>query len=304
MPSPISDSRIAAFLPNSIQPAPGEKSLAQKLDKQLTDAHHWIGSHILGTPLPAAGQIYSLADFTDPYDTIRITDALASALASLDIVITPNGLATVSTSNLAPASKARADALRQSLLQQRDRAVRRFVDVCMSVSITSPGPPQIIARAIGGPVFDYLVDHSIFRGLELLDYLDLTYSDPIDELRRIRPSLDRTEKIMKDLFFPEQTWRYLCNSYLRSPDSLPLWRSFFFSEIERLFIHIFKNPRPVSTCDFIPLANRMKEIPVIYPSVTNEITEIYDSWINSPQARYYDPIPTFKNRRDSPGYFF
>lgn len=123
---------LMPFIPNAVRPAMGDASYFEKILPYIHDAEQW-----------AAGLIAS-EDMADCRPEVRAplreavaTQALHVALPLLDIVITPNGIATVGSGDgtaFVPASQFRTEAARASLLLRRDRAICSAVSQLRRIS--------------------------------------------------------------------------------------------------------------------------------------------------------------------------
>lgn len=118
----ISDpSDLMPFIPNAVRPALGDPSYFDKIQPYIRDAEQWAAS------LLAPEEITDRRpELRAPMREAVATQALHVALPLLDIVITPNGIATVGSGDgtaFVPASQFRTEAARASLLLRRDRAV-------------------------------------------------------------------------------------------------------------------------------------------------------------------------------------
>lgn len=118
----ISDSTdLMPFIPNAVAPAMGDRTYFDKLAPYVTEAEQWLSTLVCSEEQAGADTILraSLREAV-------ATHALYTALPMLDIVITPNGVATVGggeSQTFVPASTARTESARASLLQRRDRAL-------------------------------------------------------------------------------------------------------------------------------------------------------------------------------------
>lgn len=103
----FSEEEIRSFLANVQISVEGERSMLQKLTSFLYAAERKIAADFLPMGM--------MPVFEDALKPVVAYQAIYDALPSLDVVLTPNGLATVGNNTLAPASSARSLALRQSM---------------------------------------------------------------------------------------------------------------------------------------------------------------------------------------------
>jgi len=120
-----SDSDLRKYIPNIVASVKGETPLFDKLAPFLDSAENWLTN----TFVPAI-----LLDKVQPIAAeIVAAEAYRLALPQLDIVLTPNGFATVGNQNLSPASKMRVDRLVGGLREARDSAINLLLHTLPSV---------------------------------------------------------------------------------------------------------------------------------------------------------------------------
>lgn len=117
---------IHRYIPNILAEVDGETPLFSKLEPFINAAKIWLEQHFLGSDdfLSTAHNEYALR--------ILVVKAFADALPSLDIVVTPTGLAVIHTDNLVPASKDRTGRLLESLQSYLRANIAILVDCCRS----------------------------------------------------------------------------------------------------------------------------------------------------------------------------
>lgn len=121
---PLTNELVHKYIPNILAEARGERSIADKLEPFAESARIWLESEILGTE-----------DFLDDAHLdfvmkIIVIKAFAEAVPSLDLTITPTGMAVVSTDTLSPASKERVNRLIESLDSSVKSMTTVLVDIC------------------------------------------------------------------------------------------------------------------------------------------------------------------------------
>lgn len=114
-----SEADIRAFIPNVFKAAVGELDIYTKITGQILEAEKFV-----------IDKVVSISDFETVSEQspelaahlrgLVVCHAVHLALPALDMVITPNGTAVVSTQTLAPASKDRVAALIKSMIRMRD----------------------------------------------------------------------------------------------------------------------------------------------------------------------------------------
>ncbi len=120
----INDKLIRKCIPNIQLEVEGETPLSDKLAPWIQSAKDWIEAMYLG-----------LDDYLSEGDNGRavyivIHKALADAIPSLDIVITPTGFGVINTETVAPASKERIERLIQSLRIKADGELEILLEFC------------------------------------------------------------------------------------------------------------------------------------------------------------------------------
>ena len=120
----LTNDTIRRYIPNIMTEVGGETPISDKLAPFIESAKLWLESEYLGPDdfLSDAHNELALK--------ILVKKAFSEALPSLDIVVTPNGLAVINTDNMAPASKDRVRRLIDSLNSSVTSLVSVLVDVC------------------------------------------------------------------------------------------------------------------------------------------------------------------------------
>lgn len=124
---------LRRFIPNIIREVKGETPLFDKLAPFLERAEQWFCHHFVPAELLDAVAAEAAH--------IVAVEAYRLAVPQLDLVLTPNGFATVGTQNLSPASKMRVDRLVGGLLSERDKALAQLLHNLPSVE-GWPDSPQ------------------------------------------------------------------------------------------------------------------------------------------------------------------
>ncbi|MDE6272904.1 MAG: hypothetical protein K2M31_07850 [Muribaculaceae bacterium] len=121
---------LKPLLPNALEAVRSERSLFDKIQPWLLNEQEWLEQNILPPNL-----IDCLESVPNDNSVKRMAAQLVAVLAlarnirELDLVLTPNGFAVVSNSNLAPASRERVDALAKDLFCQADRLIVNLIDM-------------------------------------------------------------------------------------------------------------------------------------------------------------------------------
>lgn len=120
----LTNETIKCFIPNVLTEVDGETPLADKLAPFIDSAKIWIEAEYIGQENFLAGDDENFAL------KILVAKAVADALPSLDLVVTPTGMAVVNTDTLAPASKDRVDRLINSLREQIRNSIPKLIEIC------------------------------------------------------------------------------------------------------------------------------------------------------------------------------
>ncbi len=109
------DATLRKYIPNVLATVDGEIPLFDKLSPYLDVAESWLIENVTGQTV-----LDKIADGDRDKRFVNVamvvvSHAFAMAIPSLDLVLTPNGFGIVSNSNVAPASKERAERLINSL---------------------------------------------------------------------------------------------------------------------------------------------------------------------------------------------
>ena len=120
----LTNDAIRRCLPNVLTEVEGETPLAEKLAPFIDSAKTWLESEYLGP------EDFLCASHNEFAMSILVCKAVADALPSLDLVVTPTGMAVVSTDTMAPASKERVERLINSLQGRIRAAIPTLLDYC------------------------------------------------------------------------------------------------------------------------------------------------------------------------------
>jgi hypothetical protein len=100
---------LREFFPNTLLEIDDEISFFDKVSHYLNFNEKWLEHNVLASGYEQSETVINIAS------RIVANFAIADAIPSLDIVLTPNGLGVVSTDTIAPASKERVERLIDSL---------------------------------------------------------------------------------------------------------------------------------------------------------------------------------------------
>lgn len=115
---------LLQYMPNVITPVEGELLLFDKVNNYLQLSELWFEQQIIGFDALSAMNNHDLLTFARQ---AIAADTFHRAIPSLDVVLTPNGFGIVSNQTVAPASRDRINALLDSMLAVRDKAIELLV---------------------------------------------------------------------------------------------------------------------------------------------------------------------------------
>lgn len=115
---------IGKYIPNVLTEVEGETPLAEKLSPFIELAKLWLETEYLGF------EDFLSEAHNEFAQKIIVKKAFADAVPSLDLVVTPTGMAVVNTDSMVPASKERVERLINSLREQVRKCIPTLLDFC------------------------------------------------------------------------------------------------------------------------------------------------------------------------------
>jgi hypothetical protein len=269
---------LRTYLPNAFASVKGETSLFEKLQPFLEVAEEWVK-----TTFTSESTFNTIAGYSDSNVIKTITarvvvaEAFRCAIPSLDLVLTPNGFGTVGNNNVAPASKPRVDRLIGSMTSLRDDAIGLLLDEIVTASKWSSSKQADFFRATLFPNLDIVTAIGSYSGSAWDRYLEL------------RPKvIDIEESLAEDFFSPELMTvlrqRVLAHN-LRTVDETVV------SAIKAQIIAVIRGEN----------INMRKMIYIV--NFIRDNADSFPEWHASDTAKLFSP-PIFRNKKESPGYFF
>ena len=269
---------LRSALPNQVPIAKGETSLFDKISSYIISAESWIFSTFI--PVPVAMPLITNPDdtFIDDLRPIAACEALRRALPTLDLVLTPNGFATLGTQNLAVASKSRVDRLVAQLIAERDEAIIRLIPLLIYhvegwrdtlqgkffLSTLAPTPQFAEMCGITENKWEWWLAHRAAI-IDIEEMLAETYFSP-ELIARMRRHEDDGFKGLPEL------------EHVR--DGI------------HAQIALYLQEKPINHRRMKDLVNYIREHPAAFPE-----------WHNSLTARLYFP-EVFVNKKKASGYWF
>ncbi len=269
---------IRRYIPNVITAVKGETPLLDKLEKHIERSEQWVSIQFLSPAI-----FDSVCERTDEDELYKatarliMTEVMHRAVPSLDVVLTPNGYAVVSTNNLTPASSMRTQRLRESLLEQRDVYINDILKLMPSVDGWE-GTPQ---AAIFGD--------TIACNLDIVDAVGGVVTTKWDRWWELHYKIYEIQAILKTNWLSNELMNTLHNhnQFNRLTDDektiLPL--------IKAVIINWLKD-KPINEKIMGDVVNYIRNRPDAFPD-----------WHNSETAKLFEP-PIFDNKKKSAGFFF
>ena len=274
------EAELRALIPNTLISVKGETPLFDKLAPFLDLAEAWVKETFTSEPT-----YNTICGYTDS-NPIRIAtarlvvaDAMRRAIPSLDLVLTPNGFATVGTQNLVAASKMRVDRLVGSMLTHRDDCIAALLPEL-------PGASRWLNS-----------DQAAFFGATLFPTLEIVAQSPISNSQsskwerylELRPQIIDLEASLAEEWLSPELMSALRAENLRG--DLPPLRHDVVRQIKaQLIAYLHKGT--FNSRRLAGIVNIIRHRPTDFPE-----------WHSSETARLFTP-PTFRNRKEAPGYFF
>ncbi len=275
-----SNEELTALIPNSLITVKGETPLFDKLAPFLNLAEAWVKETFTSEPT-----YNTICGYTDS-NPIRIAtarlvvaDAMRRAIPSLDLVLTPNGFATVGTQNLVAASKMRVDRLVGSMLTHRDDCIAALLPEL-------PGASRWLNS-----------DQAAFFGATLFPTFEIVNQCPVSNSQslnwerylELRPQIIDLEASLAEEWLSPELMSALRAENLRG--DLPPVRHDVVRQIKAQLI-AYLQKGSFNSRRLADIVNIIRHRPSDFPE-----------WHNSDTARLFTP-PTFRNRKEASGYFF
>lgn len=270
--------QLTALIPNTIISVKGETPLFDKLAPFLALAEDWVRNTFTSEPT-----YNTICGYTDS-NPIRVAtarlvvaDAMRRAIPSLDVVLTPNGFATVGTQNLVAASKMRVDRLTGSMLTHRDDCIAALLPEL-------PGTSKWLNSAQAA-----YFGATLFPDLALIDALPPAQGSRWERWLSLRPQILDLEASLAEEWYSPELMAVLRRRNLAHTLADTDRRAVAYIQAHILgYLHTgsFNSRRLADTLTYI------RSHPDHFPE-----------WHNSATAQLFSP-PIFQNKKKSSGYFF
>lgn len=270
--------QLTALIPNTLISVKGETPLFDKLAPFLALAEDWVRNTFTSEPT-----YNTICGYTDS-NPIRVAtarlvvaDAMRRAIPSLDVVLTPNGFATVGTQNLVAASKQRVDRLTGSMLTHRDDCIAALLPEL-------PGTSKWLNSAQAA-----FFGATLFPDLSLIDALPPAQGSRWERWLSLRPQiLDLEASLAEEWYSPELM------AVLRRRNLTHTLADTDRRAVADIQAHILGYLR-TGSFNSRRLADTLTYI--------RSHPDHFHEWHNSATAQLFSP-PIFQNKKKSPGYFF
>lgn len=278
----INNETLLALVPNTISTVEGERDLYSKIKSWLMAAENWVAETLTSSDVldiiaePTTTAVWNTAA------NLIVSKAMANAVPSLDLVLTPNGFGIVSNSNVAPASKERVERLIESLQSRCDFMIGQLLQTLPKyVEWTHTKQYGWLAETLVCHPDSVLTVHGRrYEGSRWDTFLALR-----DRARLIEDA------------FSEKWFGYEQMQVLRNEAALQFTG---------------QNPRVsyvakmVANAVLFELRNRQRDRwqldRIIDYMRKNEAD--FETWVSSPQYELFNDPPVFRNEKKSQGYFF
>ena len=274
----ITDSeQLRLFFPNSIEPVEPESTLYDKLAGFLQAAEDWAASALMPQSTLEAVAARPLTDLLRRHaSSLVIAEALAQALPSLDVVLTPNGFGVVATANVAAASKQRVDRLIASLREQRDNALEETL-LLLPDAYGWAASPQ--ASYFGATLFPN-IDLASLCGFGTGRW---------EKYKELRERVIGIEQALAEDYFSAELMQALREQLLFG--TLTADRLRVVQALRSQIVDVLKD-RPINATRMRDIVNHIRYNESAYPE-----------WHSSATAKLFAP-PKFENKKESKGYWF
>lgn len=290
-----SKSDITALFPNVFREAGGEQlSFFDKLAPFLEQAELWLELNLVDlsllSPPRAQGAGFDMAAVRKVEGlcrTVAACRALFTAIPRLDIKLDSNGLATVGTQSLVPASAQRTERLMRSLSAQADLAASQLLTSLHSLpGWCSSAQFRHIAKS-------FIQDVDVVDSVRQADGANVVPEGSLmprfSRFLQLRLSSAQFEFHLADCYFSYELMEHLrlalCRRVLKAEESRVV------SAIRSQVVDCL-NGMPVNVHAMRATVDFIRRFPDVFPI-----------WHSSDTARLFEPC-VFQNKKGSTGYFF
>ena len=272
------DEQLRSLIPNQLVTVKGETSLFDKLVPFLDLAESWVKETF--TSESTYNTICGYAD-SNPIRQLTarlvVADAMRRAIPSLDVVLTPNGFATVDTQNLVAASKMRVDRLVGSMLTHRD-------DCIAALLLELPGASKWLNSARA----DFF-GSTLFPDLRIVDAVGGATGPKWEKYLELRSQIiDLEASLAEEWLSPELMSALrsenLCSDLIEKRKTVVL-------QVKAQIVRYLREGS-FSTRRLADIVNYIRQSP-----------SYFAEWHQSDTSKLFAP-PVFRNDKKASGYFF
>ena len=264
------DEQLRSFIPNVQSTVKGEQSLFDKMQPFLATAETWVTSTFAPIEILLSSEISQIAS------NLVAIEAYRKALPSIDLLLTANGFAAVSTQNLAPASKARIDRLVASLTDQRDNLIASLLTALADNE-------QWISTSQAA-----FFGATLFPDFAILDATGIT-ERKWEEYLRLRSQIIDLEASLAEEWFSPELMSALRSENLRG--DLTGKRSEIVRQVKAQVVGYLRSGS-FNSRRLADIVNYIRLNP-----------ESFNEWHQSETAKLFAP-PVFRNEKKVKGYWF
>ena len=272
------DEQLRSHLPNVIASVKGETPFIERLALFLDLAEDWVVN-----TFTSVSTFNTICGYTDSNNIkilcsrLVVADALRRAIPSLDIVLTPNGFAVVSTSNLAPASKPRVDRLVGSMLSHRDDCIAALL-------------PELVGASkwLTSSQADFF-GATLFPDLDIVDAVGGATGSKWEKYLELRPQVIDLEASLAEEWFSPELMSALRYENLRG--DLTEKRSEIVRQVKAQVVGYLRSGS-FNSRRLADIVNYIRLNP-----------EFFSEWHQSETAKLFAP-PVFRNEKKAKGYWF
>ena len=264
------DEQLRSFIPNVQSTVKGEQSLFDKMQSFLATAETWVTSTFAPIEILLSSEISQIAS------NLVAIEAYRKALPSIDLLLTANGFAAVSTQNLAPASKARIDRLVASLTDQRDNLIASLLTALADNE-------QWISTSQAA-----FFGATLFPDFAILDATGIT-ERKWEEYLRLRSQIIDLEASLAEEWFSPELMAELRQRNLQG--EAEQHEQTLITAIQSQILGYLRN-ESFNSRRLADIVNYIRINP-----------DKFHLWHNSETSKLFSP-PKFVNKKESSGYFF
>lgn len=288
----LDEEEIRKIFPNIMKTVHGESGIFEKIAPHISAATRWISREFTGYGIKSGdvpGNVASLLL------EMAATEAYRSALHSLDVVLTPNGFATVGNNNMSPASKARVESLERELTDRRDSDLEALLSPEGLTSV--PGwidsrqaqkwrscfaTPFEIASVTGA------VHGRYSSGMERFPLARVMQYPLVEEF--ISPELFETLALEN-----QEGWK---TDGTPDAEKKAAMRRKVFNDCRDMVLDAVRKSSESGKREMISVKKAQAVVDVL-----RNHADIFPEWHSSATALLFEP-PVFRNRKNATGYFF